>query len=71
MKASILKSIVCVSGLIVLLLGCDRTELVRNYGYTSDVREMAGGYIMYEIENGTVTCREQKYRSELACWKNR
>ena len=28
------------------------------------------GHIMYEIENGSVTCIEHRKRKELACWQN-
>ena len=57
----------------VMLQGCSRTsraDIVSKYDGVTNVREVAGGYIMYEIESGTVTCREHSKRSELACWKN-
>lgn len=35
----------------------------------SNARYVGSGYMHYEIEDGTVTCREHTTRSELACWK--
>ncbi|MCK4704694.1 MAG: hypothetical protein KAT90_04360 [Gammaproteobacteria bacterium] len=57
---------------ITLLTACGdpRGEAVAKYEGVSNVRETAGDYIMYEIEKGTVTCREHVQRAELACWKN-
>ena len=67
-----MKNKLLIVALIALLCaGCDgRSGTVGQYDYTSNVRETAGGYIMYEIEGGTVTCREHKNRSEMSCWKN-
>lgn len=58
-----------------LVCGCDDDDRHMNkikcYSYTSNVREVDGGYIMYDIERGTVTCREHKKRAELACWNKK
>jgi uncharacterized lipoprotein YehR (DUF1307 family) len=55
----------------VLITGCvDRAEQVEKFDGVTNVREKAGGYIMYDIEKGTVTCYEHTRRSELTCWKN-
>ena len=54
----------------MLLIGCDRSKSVMEYAGVSDVKNVDGGYIMYKLERGTVSCREHKTRSELACWKN-
>jgi len=58
--------------LVVLscITGCNRSDAISKFAYTDNVRETAGEYIMYEIEQGTVTCREHRTRAELACWKN-
>lgn len=52
-------------------------QATRNYAdrknkvdYISNARAMSDGYVMYEIENDTVTCRESRSRAEIACWKN-
>ena len=51
------------------LAGCDGTvDRVSRYGEVTNVRQMSGGYIHYNLEAGAVTCREHKRRSELACW---
>lgn len=59
------------------LVGCGseydtnkRVKAVSSYDYVTNVRVTAGGYIMYEIEDGTVTCREHSRRAELSCWRN-
>ena len=71
MKSNAILSIILLS--VLMLQGCSRTGragVVSKYDGVTNVREVAGGYIMYEIESGTVTCREHRSRSELACWKN-
>ena len=51
------------------LAGCDSTVgRVSQYGEVTNVRQMSGGYIHYNLEAGAVTCREHKARSELTCW---
>lgn len=62
------------------LAGCDngsRTD-TRGASYATQLRaktdyinprDGGNGYVMYEIERGTVTCREHSKRSELTCWK--
>lgn len=57
--------------LSMLCFGCSsRSDEVKKFDGVSEVSETSGGYIMYKIENGSVTCREHNRRSELACWKN-
>ena len=68
MKSNAILSIILLS--VLMLQGCSRADVVSKYDGVTNVREVAGGYIMYEIESGTVTCREHRSRSELACWKN-
>ena len=51
------------------LAGCDSAvDRVSRYGEVTNVRQMSGGYIHYNLEAGAVTCREHKARSELTCW---
>lgn len=51
------------------LAGCDGTvDRVSRYGEVTNVRQLSGGYIHYNLEAGAVTCREHKTRSELTCW---
>jgi hypothetical protein len=57
--------------LCVFTVSCDRGDTVSKFAGVSNVREVPGNYIMYEIENGTVTCKEHKHRPELTCWKNK
>jgi len=61
--------LVCLA--VIALAGCDdyTTMLNQTAGY-SNARDVGRGYVMYEIEGGTVTCREHSSRSELTCWKN-
>jgi hypothetical protein len=66
--------VVLVSGLSVLMLyGCGletQESKVTQYEEVTNVRKVSGGYIHYEIENGTVTCRERiKRNNQLTCWK--
>jgi hypothetical protein len=53
------------------LVGCVETyeEVLKADASLSNVRKVPRGYIMYEIEDGTVTCREHTQRTELTCWK--
>lgn len=54
-----------------LFTGCkEYSETVAEREGVSNFKNKAGGYMQYDIENGTVTCREHKTRSELTCWKN-
>jgi len=57
---------------VLLLTGCgdQRYDSISNQQGFDNVRKVSDGYIMYEIENGSVTCREHRRRAELACWKN-
>lgn len=59
------------------LAGCDDTD-TRGASYAKRLsehtdyinpRDGGNGYVMYEIERGSVTCREHSKRSELTCWK--
>lgn len=56
--------------IVFLIVGCNYSEDVSQRGYTANVRVLEGGYIMYEIEDGEVTCLEHTDRSELSCWNN-
>ena len=42
----------------------------RQYSDVSNVRPSSRGYILYDIENGSVTCREHSKRNEMTCWAN-
>lgn len=61
----------------VVLTGCmddaDKSqqgiERVSKYQGVTGARTDSGGYFRYEIEQGTISCREHASRSELACWK--
>jgi hypothetical protein len=69
------KSIIRIAAMAMLttvfLTGCQPYyEAVAKRESVTNLRIKDGGYIMYEIENGTVTCREHTVRSELTCWKN-
>lgn len=56
---------------LLLLVGCDSTAEYRaKQPGASGVREIGQGYFQYDIENGTVTCREHRLRSEFSCWRN-
>ena len=52
------------------LAGCGDVymESVADYREVSNVKQMSAGYFHYTIEDGAVTCREHKRRSELTCW---
>jgi len=64
--------------LVLFLAGChnneSRSELVakrvKEYKEVSNVRILSGGYVLYDLFDGEVTCREHGKRSELACWRN-
>jgi hypothetical protein len=68
MKSNTILLTIVVSAL--MLQGCSRADVVSKFDGVTNVRGVDGEYIMYEIESGTVTCREHRSRSELACWKN-
>lgn len=54
-----------------LFTGCkEYAETVAEREGVTNFRHKSGGYMQYDIENGTVTCREHTTRSELTCWKN-
>lgn len=64
----------------LVLVGCEdgtrndtRGATYANWLHTKtnyiNPRDGGNGYAMYEIEHGTVTCREHSKRSELTCWK--
>jgi hypothetical protein len=63
----------------IALVGCDAdgtsaagryaTTLNSTAGYLN-AKDVGRGYVMYQIDNGAVTCREHVRRSELTCWLN-
>lgn len=52
----------------VMLTGCYEDKLARDHTITN-LTVAPRGYVMYDIENGTVRCREHTTRSEMTCWK--
>ena len=54
---------------MLIFSGCDSTTTKRqNTEGIENVKTVAGRYLHYTIENGTVQCREHLSRSELTCW---
>lgn len=45
-------------------------EYIKNLEETSNIRIINNEYIMYNIEDDNVICREQLHRSGISCWNN-
>jgi len=63
-----MKKIICVALAAICLTGCYEDKLARDPTITN-LTVVPRGYVMYDIENGNVRCREHTQRSELTCWK--
>ena len=65
-----MKTLIILITAILLLTGCDGTiEQRKATAGTENVKIIPGDYIEYTIERGTVKCRENTRRAELACWQ--